>query len=116
MLLKPETRSKTLKKKAKSNYVMEDGYMFDDQHNSSTRRSNIISKRNSLNVKKDYTLVHDELTRYFNMGRVIGSGKHGDVYVVTKKSCPEKRFSLKQISKKSIQLNTFLFEQELKVL
>lgn len=46
--------------------------------------------------------VKEDISNYYNIGKVIGTGKYGEVRLCSRKSFERKRFALKSISRKKI--------------
>lgn len=57
-----------------------------------------------LRQKIDFSnkFVKEDISNYYNIGKVIGAGKYGEVRLCSRKSFERKRFALKSISRKKI--------------
>ena len=49
-----------------------------------------------------FQYVHDDVAKYYNIGKEIGHGKYGIVRLVARKSFDKKRFALKTIPREKM--------------
>lgn len=60
--------------------------------------------------------MHEDVSKYYNIGKEIGHGKYGVVRIVAKKSYDKKRFALKSIPKEHFHSDIQVLEQEFEIL
>jgi len=60
--------------------------------------------------------MKEEISNFYNIGKVIGSGKYGEVRLCSRKSFERKRFALKSISRKKINADVKQLESEFEIL
>lgn len=63
-----------------------------------------------------HKLVHEDVSKFYNIGKEIGHGKYGVVRLVAKKSYDKKRFALKSIPKERFKTDIKALEQEFEIL
>ena len=63
-----------------------------------------MTKSQTLKPNLDFSkkFMKEEISNFYNIGKVIGSGKYGEVRLCSRKSFERKRFALKSISRKKI--------------
>lgn len=60
--------------------------------------------------------MNENISNFYRIGKVIGSGKYGEVRLCEKKSYQKKRFALKSIARNRIHADLNYLEQEFEIL
>ena len=58
----------------------------------------------------------EDVSKYYNIGKELGSGKYGVVRLVSRKSYERKRFALKSIPRERMNADISQLEQEFEIL
>ncbi len=78
-------------------------------------------KKSSMSLstpKKDFLnrIIHEDVSKVYNIGKEIGYGKYGIVRLVSKKSYEKKRFALKSIPRDKLKADVSQLEKEFEIL
>jgi len=69
--------------------------LYDDEEQQDSDEQESDSALGHINFSNKF--VKENICNYYNVGKVIGSGKYGEVRLCSRKSFERKRFALKSI-------------------